>query len=138
MILFIGAMMSIDSTLYEAAEIDGANRWQQFKHIILPGIKTILVLNVILSITGSLSAFEGPYVITSGANGTATYFVRMDRLAHTSQRSAWRPPWRSSADHHPDLRAAAAVVLQVRVQDADDGVEKAGRRPRRSSASAPA
>ena len=66
-ILFIGAMMSIDSTLYEAAEIDGANKWQQFKHIILPGIKTILVLNVILSITGSLSAFEGPYVITTGA-----------------------------------------------------------------------
>ena len=35
-------MMSIDSTLYEAAEIDGANKWQQFKHIILPGVKTIL------------------------------------------------------------------------------------------------
>ena len=32
--------MSIDSSLYEAAEIDGANKWQQFKHIILPGIQT--------------------------------------------------------------------------------------------------
>lgn len=57
MILFIGAIMSIDGSLYEAAEIDGANKWQQFKHIILPGIQTILVLNIILSITGSLSAF---------------------------------------------------------------------------------
>ena len=69
-ILFIGAIMSVDKTLYEAAEIDGANKWQQFKHIILPGIQTILVLNIILSITGSLSAFEGPYVITTGANGS--------------------------------------------------------------------
>ena len=125
-ILFIGAMMSIDSTLYEAAEIDGANKWQQFKHIILPGIKTILVLNVILSITGSLSAFEGPYVITSGANGTATYFVRMDRLAHTSQKVG--------------LASAMAIVLLIIIlicallqnlffkyvfKDADDGVEKA-------------
>ena len=106
-ILFIGAMMSI-------------------KHIILPGIKTILVLNVILSITGSLSAFEGPYVITSGANGTATYFVRMDRLAHTSQKVG--------------LASAMAIVLLIIIlicallqnlffkyvfKDADDGVEKA-------------
>ena len=37
MVLFIGAIASIDPTLYEAATIDGANRWQQFCHIILPG-----------------------------------------------------------------------------------------------------
>ena len=125
-ILFIGAMMSIDGSLYEAAEIDGANKFQQFRHIILPGIKTILVLNVILSITGSLSAFEGPYVITTGANGTATYFVRMDRIAHTSQKVG--------------LASAMAIVLLIIIlicallqqlffnyafKDADDGVEKA-------------
>ena len=66
--------MSVDADLYEAAELDGANKFQQFKHIILPSIKTIITLNVILSITGSLSAFEQPYVITDGANGTGTYF----------------------------------------------------------------
>ena len=41
---------------------------------------------MILSITGSLSAFEPPYVITSGANGTATFFVVMNDIAHTSQK----------------------------------------------------
>lgn len=86
MVLFIGAIMSIDPELYEAAEIDGASRWQQFWHIIIPGIKTIITLNVILSITGSLSAFEPPYVITKGANGTQTYFIIMDQVAHTSQK----------------------------------------------------
>ena len=125
-ILFIGAIMSVDKTLYEAAEIDGANKWQQFKHIILPGIQTILVLNIILSITGSLSAFEGPYVITTGANGTATYFVLMDQLAHGSQKVG--------------LASAMAVVLLAIIlicavlqqlffkyvfRDADDGVAKA-------------
>lgn len=86
MVLFIGAIMSVDAELYEAAMLDGANRFQQFKYIILPSIKTIITLNVILSITGSLSAFEPPYVITSGANGTGTYFVIMHEIAHTQQK----------------------------------------------------
>jgi ABC-type sugar transport systems, permease components len=87
MVLFIGAILSIDPELYEAAELDGAGKWQQFRHIILPGIKTIFTLNIILSISGSLSAFEPPYVIASrGANGTATYFIIMDKIAHTSQK----------------------------------------------------
>lgn len=86
MVLFIGAIMSVDKEMYEAAELDGANQFQQFIHIILPSIRTIVTLNIILSITGSLSAFEPPYVITSGANGTGTYFVIMNEIAHVSQK----------------------------------------------------
>lgn len=87
MVLFIGAMMSVDASLYEAADLDGANKWQQFKYIMLPSIKTIVMLNLIMSITGSLSAFEPPYVIMSGGgNGTATYFVKMHEVAHTSRK----------------------------------------------------
>lgn len=86
MVLFIGAIMSVDAEMYEAAELDGANKFQQFRHIILPSIRTIVTLNVILSITGSLSAFDPPFVITKGGNGTATYFVVMDEIAHTSQK----------------------------------------------------
>lgn len=86
MVLFIGAIMSVDDTLYEAADLDGANKFQQFRYIILPSIKTIVTLNIILSITGSLSAFEAPYVITDGANGTGTFFVVMNTVAHTNQK----------------------------------------------------
>lgn len=86
MVLFLGAMMSVDSELYEAESLDGAGRWQQFKYIILPSIKTIIVLNLILSISGSLSAFEPPYVITNGTMGTGTYFVIMNRIAHENQK----------------------------------------------------
>ena len=87
MVLFIGAIASIDPTLYAAATIDGANRWQQFKAIILPGIKTVFMLNLILSITGSLSAFEPAYVVGSmGANGTATFFIKIHQMAHVSQK----------------------------------------------------
>jgi len=86
MILFLGAMMSVDSELYEAAALDGANKWHLFRYIILPSIKSIIVLNLILSISGSLSAFEPPYVITNGQMGTGTYFVIMNRLAHENQK----------------------------------------------------
>lgn len=99
MVLFIGAIMSVDATLYEAAEIDGANGWKKFRYVILPSIKTIIVLNMILSITGSLSVFEPPYVLTGGNFGTATYFVVMNDLAHESQKVG--------------LASAMAVVLLV-------------------------
>lgn len=99
MVLFIGAIMSVDSELYEAAMLDGVNKFQQFIYIILPSIKTIFVLNIILSISGSLSAFEPPYVITDGANGTGTYFVVMHEIAHTQQKVG--------------LASAMAVVLLI-------------------------
>ena len=99
MVLFLGAMMSINSDLYEAADLDGANKWQQFRYIIMPSIKTIITLNLILSISGSLSAFEPPYVITNGMMGTGTYFVMMNRLAHENQKVG--------------LACAMAVVLLV-------------------------
>ncbi len=87
MVLFVGAIASIDPTLYEAATIDGANKWQQFRAIILPGIKTVFMLNLILSITGSLSAFEPAYVVGSmGANGTATFFIKIHQMAHVHNK----------------------------------------------------
>ncbi|MDE7261616.1 MAG: sugar ABC transporter permease [Oscillospiraceae bacterium] len=85
-VLFIGAIASVDPTLYEAAEIDGCNAWQRFKFIIIPSIRTIVVLNLILSISGALSAFEMPYVVTGGTFGTSTYFVVMNKLAHTDMK----------------------------------------------------
>jgi multiple sugar transport system permease protein len=99
MILFLGAMMSVDTELYEAAQLDGANKWHQFRYIILPSIKSIVMLNLILSISGSLSAFEPPYVITNGTMGTGTYFVIMNRLAHENQKVG--------------LACAMAIVLLV-------------------------
>lgn len=99
MVLFIGAIMSVDSTMYEAAAIDGADEWKKFRYIVFPSIKTVIVLNLILSITGSLSAFEPPYVITNGSFGTATYFVVMNKLAHENQKVG--------------LASAMAVILLV-------------------------
>ncbi len=86
MVLFIGAIMSIDNSIYEAADLDGANGFQKFVHIVLPNIKPVVLLTLILSIKGALSAFDEPYVMTDGRNGTATYFIMMHRIAHEQQQ----------------------------------------------------
>lgn len=75
-IIFLGAISSISGEIYEAAEIDGANRWHQFRYIILPSIRIIISLNLILAISGALSAFEIPYIMTGGANGSATFVIQ--------------------------------------------------------------
>jgi len=75
-VMFLGAIQSISSEVYEAAEIDGANRWHEFRHIILPSIRPVVGLSFILAISGALSVFEIPYVMTNGGNGTETFVIR--------------------------------------------------------------
>ncbi len=75
-IIFLGAIQSISGEIYEAAEIDGANRWHQFRYIILPSIKRIVELNVILAISGAISVFEIPYIMTGGSNGSNTFVIQ--------------------------------------------------------------
>lgn len=78
-VLFLGAIQSIPSDLYEAAELDGASRWQVFRYIIAPGIKRIISLSFILAIAGSLAVFEIPYIMLGGSNGSATFVIQTVR-----------------------------------------------------------
>ncbi|WP_226670383.1 carbohydrate ABC transporter permease [Metabacillus litoralis] len=80
-IIFLGAISSISKEVYEAAEIDGANRWHQFRYIILPSIRRIIELNLILAISGALSAFEIPYIMTGGSNGSKTFVIQTVDIA---------------------------------------------------------
>ncbi|MEU4236087.1 sugar ABC transporter permease [Actinoplanes sp. NPDC026619] len=75
-VLFLGAIQSIPGEIYEAAEIDGATRWHQFRHIIAPGIRRIISLSFILAISGSLAVFEIPFIMTGGANDTRTFVIQ--------------------------------------------------------------
>jgi multiple sugar transport system permease protein len=96
-VLFLGAIQSIPGEIYEAAEIDGANRWHQFRYLILPGIRPVISLSAILVVSGSLSAFEIPYIMTAGANGSTTFVIQTIKLAFQFNKVG--------------LASAAAVVL---------------------------
>lgn len=76
MVMFNGAIQSVSADLLEAASIDGANKWHQFRYIILPNIKTIVSLNLILAVKGAISVFEIPLIMTNGANGSATFVTK--------------------------------------------------------------
>jgi ABC-type sugar transport system permease subunit len=75
-VLFLGAIQSVPAEQYEAADLDGANSWHKFRFIILPSIRRILGLSFILAIAGALSAFEMPYIMTGGANGSETFVIQ--------------------------------------------------------------
>lgn len=76
MIMFSGAIQSVNSDLYEAAAIDGANKWKQFLYIIFPSIKMIISLNMILAVKGAISVFEIPKIMTNSANGSGTFVTK--------------------------------------------------------------
>nr|BFE82435.1 sugar ABC transporter permease [Planobispora longispora] len=97
LVLFLGAIQSIPAHLFEAAQMDGATRWQQFRHIIVPGIRPVIGLNLILGVSGALSVFEIPYVMTGGANGSATFVIQTVNTAFKY--------------HKVGLASAMAVVL---------------------------
>ncbi len=81
MVLFLGALQQVDTTLYEAARVDGANRWQELIHVSVPGIRSTIAFVLIMTIMWSFLTFDYVYVMTNGgpANSTeilATYIYK--------------------------------------------------------------
>ena len=68
-ILLMAGIMGIDTSLYEAAEVDGASSWQRFTKITLPLLKPILVYVMITSLIGGLQMFDVPQILTNGTGG---------------------------------------------------------------------
>jgi multiple sugar transport system permease protein len=66
MIMFLAALQDINPTLYEAASIDGANAWQQFRKITLPLLRPIILLVMVLGTIGSFQVFDQVYIATRG------------------------------------------------------------------------
>ena len=72
MVVSLGALQSIPGELYEAARVDGANRWQQFTAITLPALKPALVPAVILSVVWTFNMFNIIFLVTGGDPGGST------------------------------------------------------------------
>ena len=86
MVMFVGAIQSINSEYFEAAQIDGASRWQQFRYIILPSIRYIISLNMILAVKGAISVYEIPFVMTKGSGGSMTFVIKTLQTAFTDKK----------------------------------------------------
>jgi putative aldouronate transport system permease protein len=78
-IIYIAAITGIDLTLYEAAAVDGANRWTRIWHITLPSIKSTIIVLLIFTVAGLISAnfefFEQMYLLSNAIIHDATEII---------------------------------------------------------------
>ena len=75
MIIFLAGLQAIPEDLYEAARIDGASAWSQFRHVTLPLLGPVLLLVGILTMAGYFQLFAEPYVMTQGGPLESTVSV---------------------------------------------------------------
>jgi len=71
-LLYLSAIQAIPKELYEAAAVDGASRYQQFRYITLPLLRPMMFFAVSLTIIGNMQLFEQPFVLLNGGASSAT------------------------------------------------------------------
>ncbi|MFD4135584.1 carbohydrate ABC transporter permease [Streptomyces goshikiensis] len=72
MVALLGGLQSIPGELYEAAEMDGASAWQRFRHITVPGLRSVSMTVVLLSTIWTFNMFPVIYLLTRGGPGDST------------------------------------------------------------------
>jgi multiple sugar transport system permease protein len=85
MLILLTGLQSIDPALYEAARIDGAGRWHTMRDITWPLLRPTIALMMVLSVTGSLLAFDQFFILTGGRHDTSTVVIDIYREAFLSQ-----------------------------------------------------
>lgn len=79
MLIFLAGLQAIPAEYEEAARIDGANRWNVFRHITLPLLRPVFILVAILTTIGSFQVFDSAFVMTNGgpyyATTTLVYYI---------------------------------------------------------------
>lgn len=69
MLLYLASMQGVSKSLYEAAKIDGANSWQQFRFITIPMITPVIFFDIVTSLIGGFQIFQEAYVMSNGEGG---------------------------------------------------------------------
>jgi multiple sugar transport system permease protein len=115
MIIFIAGLQAIPEELYEAARIDGAGAWRQFRHVTLPMLgPTFLFVGVVTAI-GYLQLFAEPYVMTHGGPLNKTLSAMM--LMYKEGFRWWRMGYAAAVAFLLCLVIAGATALQMRFQE---------------------
>jgi multiple sugar transport system permease protein len=77
MLIFLAGLQGVPESLMDAAEMDGAGRWEKFRNITLPMISPTLFFNLILGVIGALKVFTLAFVATKGGPSYATWFIAL-------------------------------------------------------------
>ena len=88
MILFLAGIKSVPAEYYEAATVDGASRWQQFRSITVPLIAPVFTVNIVLTLVGLLKAYDVVLSLTdggpAGSTQTIVYQILKDSFANSA------------------------------------------------------
>lgn len=71
MVIYLAALADVPAHLYEAAELDGANAWQRFRHVTLPLLTPVIFFNLVMGIINAVQAFTQVYVVSEGQGAPA-------------------------------------------------------------------
>ena len=85
-LIYLAAITSVRPELYEAAELDGAGIRHRIWHVTLPGLRTVIVIMLLLQLIGATQVFAEPFLFTGGGpqNATVTVLVLLYRYAFTA------------------------------------------------------
>jgi multiple sugar transport system permease protein len=75
MVIFLAGLQGIPTSLYESAEIDGANWWDSFRAVTLPMLSPVILFNLVLGIIGSFQVFTNAFLMTNGGPQHSTLFT---------------------------------------------------------------
>jgi len=76
-IIYLAALTSVPTDLYEAAELDGASIWRRLRHVTLPHLRGIIVTMLLLQVIGTMQVFTEPFLFTGGGPQNATTSLLM-------------------------------------------------------------
>ncbi|MGH3491219.1 MAG: carbohydrate ABC transporter permease, partial [Actinopolymorphaceae bacterium] len=74
-LIYLAGLQGVPAQLYEAAQVDGANRLRQHLHITVPMVSHVTFFNLVMGVIGSLQVFAEPYVLTRGGPNNATLLL---------------------------------------------------------------
>lgn len=115
MIIFIAGLQNVPEELYEAARIDGAGFWRQFRHVTLPMLgPTFLFVGIVVAI-GQLQIFAEPYVMTRG--GPLNHTLTAVMLMYEQGFKWWRMGYAAAVAFVLFLIIGSATLIQLRFQE---------------------
>jgi multiple sugar transport system permease protein len=116
MIIFVAGLQGIPVTLYEAARVDGAGPWQQFRRITVPALRPMLVFVGVITMIGYFQLFTEPYVLTGGTGGPLNATLSLVMYMYKQGFRWWNIGFAAAVALVLFLIILAGTLVQMRLQ----------------------
>jgi cellobiose transport system permease protein len=117
-LIYLAGMHAIPSELYDAAAIDGANRWQQFRHVTIPMLRPTIIFTVIISTIYGLQIFAEPLLFAPGSNitgGAARQFSTLTLFMYEQSFRSFKLGYGSAVAWVLFLVIVAAALINLSI-----------------------